>query len=186
MNLEGGTMHYPANCFKMNKKSQMKIQEMAFVLMAIMIFFGIVAIFYIKISLSNLRGDVEMQRGEEANELVRRISGTPEFSFTAGECDSCIDMDKVLILKERKSYQGFWNLDYLKIETIYPLKNGECTRANYPNCNSITLVNKTGDFGIPKSAFVALCRQEFKGSENYVKCELGRISASGKSIGVEK
>ena len=171
---------------KTNKTGQMKIQEMAFVLMAIMIFFGIVAIFYIKISLSNLRGDVELQRGEEANELVRKISGTPEFAFTAGECDSCIDLDKMLMLKERKSYQGFWNLDYLKIDVIYPLKSGECSRGSYPDCGSITLINKTDDFGIPKSAFVALCRQEFKGSENYVKCELGRISAFGKSLGGNK
>ena len=167
---------------KKNNNAQMKIQEMAFVLVAIMIFFGIVAIFYLKVSLSNLKGNVELQRGQEANELVRKISSAPEF-YLNKECDGCIDMDKVLLLKERKNYQGFWNLDYLAVEVIYPNSNKteECTRSNFPNCGIVTIINKTGNTGIPASAFVALCRQEFK-QQGYVKCDLGKIYASGKSL----
>ena len=165
----------------MNKKGQMKIQEMAFVLVAIIIFFGIVAIFYFKISLSSLKGNVELQRGEEAHELVRKIANTPEFSFTAEDCESCIDLDKVMALKNRSAYTGFWNLDYLQVSVLYPVKKGECTKSNYPECGTITLVNKTGLSGIPSSAYVALCRHEYK-DYNYFKCDLGLISASGKGV----
>ncbi len=168
---------------KKDKKAQLKIQEMAFVLVAIMIFFAIVTIFYINIRVSGLRENVQELRGDEAKELVRKLAGSPEFAFTAGECVNCIDLDKALLLKdpERKIYQGFWNLDYLKIELIYPEKRGECSRKNYPDCSTLTLINKT-NYGIPEGAFVALCRYENSGSQNYIKCDLGKIYAAGKGI----
>lgn len=173
-------MHCHVNYFK-NQKGQMKIQEMAFVLVAILIFFGIIAIFFLKIGLSGLQGNVENQRTQEANEIVRKLAVTPEFSFTSKDCDNCVDLDKVMALKDRKAYSGFWGLDYLQIKILYPGKTGECTKGNYPDCQTITLIKNNNNTGIAKSAFVALCRQDFK-QGGYVKCELGRISASGKSL----
>ena len=173
-------MHYRVNCFK-NKKGQMKIQEMAFVLVAILIFFGIVAIFFLNISLSGLRNSVADQRAQDANEIVRKIASTPEFSLTSKDCDNCIDLDKVMALKDKKVYSGFWNLDYLQIRVLYPQKSGECNTGNYPDCQTITLIKNNNVTGIARSAFVALCRQESKNG-GYIKCELGRISASGKSL----
>ena len=179
-------MRYHANYSKINRRGQMKIQEMSFVLVAIMIFFGIVVIFVLKIGLNGLKNDVSDQRAEDANELVRKIASIPEFAFTATDCDKCIDLDKVMALKGKKSYfpngtKGFWDLDYLQIRTLYPLKNGECRTGNYPDCQTMTLINNSGYTGIASSAYVALCRQEFK-QGSYIKCELGRISASGKSL----
>jgi len=84
-------------------------------------------------------------------------------------------------LKNRPTYNGFWNLDFLQIKVIYPVKSGECTKSNFPDCNAITIINKTGLSGIPSSAYVSLCRHEFK-DDNYFICELGMISASGKGL----
>lgn len=164
---------------KKTKKAQMKIQEMAFVLVAIMIFFGIVAIIYFKISTSGLQQNVESQRADQASQLVQKLASTPEFAFTAIDCTNCIDMDKVMLLKGMKNYKSFWGLDFLQVEVLYPQQHGECTTANYPNCRTITIINNTQ--GIPSSAYVSLCRQEFDNG-NYVKCDLGRIYASGKSL----
>ena len=164
-----------------NKKAQLKIQEMAFVLIAIMIFFALVGLFYLTIRLSTLKEDVSLQRGDEAKELVRKLADSPEFSWTSSQCSGCVDLDKAMLLKERKSYQGFWNIDYLKIQFIYPNNEGECTRANYPNCSTITIASKTKEFGITESSFVSLCRQEFKES-GYKKCALGKIYASAKEV----
>ncbi len=163
---------------KRQKKGQMKIQEMAFVLVAIMIFFAIVSLFYINYRISGLRQGVEEQRSDEAMEIVRKIASSPEFSLNK-ECESCVDMDKTLVLKENKNYQNFWDLDYLRIEVIYPEKpKRECVRGNYPECSGITLVNKTKEFGTAMSAFAALCRNENK----EIKCELGKIYAAGKVL----
>jgi len=164
-----------------SRKGQMKIQEMAFVLAAIMIFFAIAALFYINFRISGLRQGVEEQRSQEAQEIVKKIASSPELSLNK-ECESCIDLDKALVLKESKAYKNFWNLDYLKIEVIYPnKKQGECIRGNYPDeCSGITIANKTKDFGTAMSAFAALCR--YDATSRTKKCELGKIYAAGEAL----
>jgi hypothetical protein len=164
------------------KRGQLKIQEMAFVLVAIMIFFAIVALFYLSVRVQNLKGSVEEQRDDEAKALVRKLAESPEFSLTTEECSSCIDFDKIIALKDRKEYQSFYPFDYLAIKIIGTNKNGECTRENYPECSSLTLIKKSEDFGTPIGAFVALCRQEFFGQDKYIKCGLAKIYASGDNI----
>lgn len=161
------------------KKGQMKVQEMAFVLIAIVIFFAMVALVYFSIRLSTLKTDVTTQREEAAKELVRKLADIPEFSWA--ECSGCVDVDKVLMLKDRTSYKKLWDVDYLMIEKVYPNKTQiECNAANYPDCTTITIINNTKNYGSPTSAFVALCGYEV--SAGSVKCELGKIYASAKAI----
>lgn len=162
-----------------SSKGQMKIQEMAFVLVAIMIFFGIIALLYLSIRMSSLKANVETLGQDEAREMVRKLSSSPELAFTVRDCPNCIDMDKAMVLKNMKKYRNLWNLNYLKIERVYPEGVGECVATNYPNCKSITIIDKE-NFGAPPSAFVALCRQVSEFGERYPKCELGRIYASVK------
>ncbi|MBS3066072.1 hypothetical protein J4229_03450 [Candidatus Pacearchaeota archaeon] len=161
------------------KKGQTKIQEMAFVLIAIVIFFSMVALVYFSIRLSSLKGDAETQREQSTKEIIRKLSDIPEFSWA--DCSGCIDMDKVFVLKGKSSYNNFWALDYLAIEKIYPNRTkSECTNANYPECTTIILINKTGSYGSPTGAFVSLCGyyKEYGG----IRCELGKIYASAKEI----
>lgn len=158
-------------------RGQIKIQQMAFVLVAIMIFFAIVALFYISIRSAGLKGDVNALREDEARESVKKISGSPEFAWSTTDCASCIDLDKVMALKERESYRDFWDFPLLQIEKIYPESSGECTLQNYPECRTITLI-KEQDY-IAHSAFVALCRYE--GSIS--KCELGKVYIGFRSTG---
>jgi len=156
----------------LSRKGQFKIQQMAFVLLAIIIFFALVTLFYFSIRISDLGSGAEELRETEVKETIRKISSTAEFVWTVEDCASCIDLDKILILKERKSYEGFWNSPFLQISRVYPRKSGECTKQNYPECETITLVN-TGEDIISHSAFVSLCRYDSK--EDYNKCELGKI-----------
>jgi hypothetical protein len=159
----------------------MKIQEMAFVLVAMMIFFGLVALIFSSINLNKLSKQSEGLRENDARELVRKISGTPELSFTATTCSNCIDIDKALVLKNQKAYYGFFNLDYMMIERVYPSKKGECTIGNFPDCGRITIINSSGFLSAPYS-YVSLCRYEGSIDKGYYKCELGRIHAAGKGL----
>lgn len=161
-----------------SSRGQLKIQQMAFVLMAIIFFFALVAILYLIISLGNLKEKAASLQEDEAKELVRKLASTPEFASSA--CSNCIDLDKVFILKSRNSYKGFWNLDFLQIEKVFPTSKGECEKSNYPQCSKITLIPKE-EFGSPSNAFVSLCYFEQQ-QGGYVKCELGRIYASGKNL----
>jgi hypothetical protein len=166
-----------------SSRGQMKIQQMAFVLVALMIFFAIVALFYFSIKVQVLQEDVETLREEDVIETVRKMSGAPEFAWTsAGDCTSCIDLDKVLMLKNRTSYKGFWrDIALLQVVRIHPSseEGKECTRENYPNCDTITLVDENKNLRGHK-AFVALCRYE--GIKGYTKCELGKIVMAFETV----
>ncbi len=155
-------------------KGQFKIQQMVFILVAILILFGIVSVFFVSIRFSSLKGEVEDLKKEAVFTQVRKIAGTPEFIWIkSDDCSSCVDMDKILLLKDRSSYKDFWNdVSLLKISRVYPLYDSkECNSANYPECNSITLVNG-GEFEAYES-FVSLCR--FDDEIKQTKCEMGKI-----------
>lgn len=163
-------------------KGQLKVQQMAFVLVAFALFFGMAALFYFSFGLGNLKSSANDLRHEQAQETVRKMSASPEFSWTLDDCVNCVDMDKVFSLKSIQSYSGFWgpNVGLLQVKQVYPSNNIsiECTRSNYPNCNSITLVNKPSNF-TSEEAFVALCK--FDSINLGTKCALGKIVMGVKS-----
>lgn len=173
-------MHYYRANY--SSRGQLKIQEMAFVLVALLVFFALVSLFYFSVRLSNLKENAVLQRADEAQQLIRKIAATPEFSWDSCSSAICIDLDKALLLKERQAYKNFWNLEHLSIVVLYPAEQGECTRFNYPNCGTITLVNKSAAYGSDIGAFVSLCRQELSDGESYSKCVIGKVYAAGRSI----
>ncbi|MEK6855875.1 MAG: hypothetical protein AABX66_01815 [Nanoarchaeota archaeon] len=164
----------------MEVKGQLKIQEMAFVLVAIVIFLGLVALIFFSIRLNNIKNEAATLKEEQAAALVRHISGLPELSW---DCPGCIDLDKAIALKNSKdiSLNNFLELDYLMIEILYPLqKKGNCVIGNYPDCSQILLINDTKDFGVASSAFVTLCR--WQSDKQQEVCALGKVYAAGKGV----
>lgn len=166
--------------FASSSKAQMKIQQMAFMLVALMIFFALVGVVYFAISGSNLKQKAQDLEDKEAKEIVRKLSGSPELSFTSStDCSSCIDIDKALFIKEIPIYKEFWNLDYLMIEKFSSsATERECTRANYPDCTTITIIEKDDDIAT-QTAFVSLARWDEELSSGSFRYEIGRIHASG-------
>jgi hypothetical protein len=164
------------------------VQEMAFVIVAIMIFFVLAAIFLLNFWISNLKNDTTSQRDEKSSELALKLADSPEFAWSSknNRCDNCVDIDKVFALKERinssKAYSNFWSSDIgvIKVEVLYPKRAGECTRANYPNCRTITIINKTSEYSF-SGGYIALCRYD-SANKGSMKCELGQIFVSAKKI----
>jgi hypothetical protein len=180
----GGKMQ---TCVAQYSKAQIKIQEMAFVLVALMIFGAIGGIFFINYRINQTKSVVEDQRQTRAIEMALKLCDMPELSWSSDnkECSNCIDLDKALVLKEKTvsgAYKYFWNkdIDWIKIELLYPKKSGECTSSNYPNCAEITILNRTKEHSY-EGAFVALCRYNQEKGDNF-ECELGRILVSAKSL----
>ncbi|MDP3881786.1 MAG: hypothetical protein Q8Q31_02815 [Nanoarchaeota archaeon] len=169
-------------------KAQLKIQEMAFVIVAIIIFFFIAGIFVLNLWGTGLKKDVEMQRVEKAGEIALKIADSPELSWSSSSslCENCIDLDKALSMKEMISqgsnYKDFWRSDIsaIRIVLIHPKKTGECTKFNYPECGTITLFNKSEDFQYFGS-YVSVCRYDEK-KGGYFKCELGKIEVSPRLL----
>lgn len=166
-------------------KGQMKIQQMAFMLVMIVIFFLMVGMVFFSIMFSNLRSTAEDLRQNEAKEIVKSISGSPELAFTSSrDCTQCIDFDKALYLKEMIQsgvYSGFWSLDYLVIEKVDPSLNGpiECTPVNFPDCTTITLIGNDNP-GLAPAAFTSLAHWDK--DMNDFRYDFGRIYASGVNL----
>ena len=162
-----------ANCS--NKKAQLKIQQMAFVLVAFMVLLGVAGVFYVSIKSSSLEESVSDLKHERASEIARKLASSPELSWIENDCSVCLDVDKALVLKDKESYDEFWSKDIglIRIQRVYPLsENRECD-ANYETCDRITIYELDNAEYVTEEAFVALCR--YTGTEEGKKCELGKI-----------
>ena len=159
------------------KKSQMKIQEMSFMIIAIFVFFVLVLLFYLSFSLSSLKENVDTSTRSKNILLLEFLAGTPEFSCPYSET-TCVDEDKLLALKNHPAYSTFWDVKGLVVERIFPFQNRtiECNQANYPNCNKYTLVIPKNET-ISDSSFVSLCIREQQ-TYTYTKCDIGKIIVS--------
>jgi len=168
----------------LSKKAQMKIQQMAFMLIAITIFFVLVGMFVLVIKFAGLKEAAELLEGENAMLLVTKIANSPEFSCGAAFGNAklnCIDMDKVMGLKDNKAYVGggFWGVDNIEIRWIHPNDNAEVNcMDSYPECGIFRLRDK--EIQSEYSNFVNLCHKTIEGKD---KCEIGRIMIAPRVVG---
>jgi hypothetical protein len=164
------------------KKSQMKIQQTAFMLLAVTLLFVLVGLAVLGFKLAGLRGTASNVEEENAKLLVTKLANSPEFACggSFGSKIGCIDADKVMMLKSQEDkYSGFWGVADIEIRKIYPKRTGTvtCTSGNYPNCNLIEILSK-GTTGTYYSNFVSLCRKEMTGGSTYDRCDLARLMVS--------
>jgi hypothetical protein len=160
-----------------SRRSQIKIQEMIFMVLALVVFFIIIALFYITISLSDIKSVVVKLERTNAITLAARLADSPELSCGKSKC---IDTDKLIALINHPRYKDFWDIDGLRIERAFPFDSEiiKCSMGNYPNCNVFMI--KESKNTIEDSTFVSLCRKEFKNGYIYDECELGKIIVSTK------
>lgn len=170
-----------------NKRAQLKIQQMAFMLIAVTLFFVMVGMFILVFKYSGMKDEANRLREENALLLVSKVANSPEFSCGASSGTQktyCIDADKVMALKKNINlYKDFWGKDTnIVIRRIYPssTKDVACELSNYPACNLINVLgqNISGEH----SNFISLCRKENLNGEVVEKCELAKIMVSYKSI----
>jgi len=171
-----------------NKKGQMKIQQTAFVLVAVTLFFVLVGMFFLNIKLSQMEESASILREREAEELVSKLANSPEFScgssFQGEIKGACVDFDKVMALKKNiESYKSMWGVEGIELARVFPKNNSEktieCNQDNYPDCDKITLLEseKTG-----KENYVSLCRKKDLGYRTKSKCEIGKLIVKYEKI----
>lgn len=160
-----------------NKKAQMKIQQMAFMLIAITIFFVLVGLFALTMSSSGLKEKKAALDEKNALLLISKLANYPELSCEnayGGDRIDCIDFDKAFILKSHPEYSNFLDIKNVQIKKVTSEEEIICTQENYPDCNFLSLFKENSE-GDDKSMFVALCRKDnFQGSL-YNKCELAQL-----------
>lgn len=159
---------------KTNKKAQLKIQQMIFMLIALTFLFILVGLFFIVFKVTKLQKEAVELRRDQAAGLVTKIASTPEFIFE--ETPNAIDADKLMILQGENQYNDYFgNIEGIIVQKIYPSNQNviECTRSNYPDCNQIKLFTKSST--APDSSYVAWCRKQSINGQPFNKCELAII-----------
>ena len=172
--------------FEINDKTgQLKIQQMAFVLLAITLFFVLAGMFALTFLLAGLRGEATALEEKNALLLVTKLANSPEFSCGGAygsDRVNCIDADKVMVLsKNIERYSKFWGLQNIEVRKVYPEEDTIiCTFSNYPNCNSIKIKSSSsGDLsGNYLENFVTLCRKEQDRGIVYNNCDVAKLLVS--------
>jgi hypothetical protein len=164
---------------KMNK-AQMKIQQMAFMILAVFLFFVLVALFLMGVMFKDVRGTAENLQREQAISSLKVISGMSELN-----CDSreslCLDKDKLRVMSGGigTSYSQFWPVDSVKVYVVYP-SSGSIIKCPAVGCNYYEIYN-SGQKGFEEySTYVSICEDV---SNDYEKCEIGKIVVGVKNVG---
>jgi len=167
-----------------NKKGQIKIQQMAFMLLAVTLFFVLVGLFVLVIRFAGIGESATALEEKNALLLTTKMANSPEFScgnvYGTGNTN-CVDGDKVMALMQNiENYDGFWGngVSNIEIKKIYPQEETKlCTLGNYPDCNTIRMIS--GEVkGFSAENFVSLCRKESESGKTYDKCEIAKILVS--------
>ncbi|MBI2047379.1 hypothetical protein HYT26_04440 [Candidatus Pacearchaeota archaeon] len=173
---------------KAGKAAQLKIQQMAFMIMAVFIFFILAGIFFVSVSVQGMKRDVTRLEREKAIATVANLVDTAE--FTCGK-SLCLDADKLIVLSSgmKDVFEGLWPVAGIKVRKLHPLismqniEDVECTRLTYPECNVFDVYkNDEVKTAGAVSSFVALCRKENKEGFVYDKCELGQINIAYRAV----
>ena len=153
-------------------KGQMKIQQMAFMIIAVFFFFILAGLFLLNIYSKDIRKSANQLERENAISSIEVIADMSELNCDSGE-KLCLDEDKLLIMSGNfgKSYNNFWPVASIEVLRIYPHPYPliECPS---PDCNHYNIYDNGQREKEAHSSFVSICRKA-KGAER--RCEIGLL-----------
>jgi len=145
----------------MVKKGQIKIQQMAFMLIAVTLFFVMVGLFVLSFRFAGLKNSANLLEEKNALLLVTKLANTPEFSCGGAfgtDKINCVDLDKISALKNNAvRYLEFWGGGIYNILVI-------------TSDETIDIFSK-GVGGYSAENFVTVCKNDQDGE----KCDIGRL-----------
>lgn len=145
------------------KKAQVKIQETAFMLLALALFLAIIFIFYSNYQLKQLYSEHGKLQSEEAISLIEKFIALPEFSCLHGKC---VDLDKVIGLSNLTGYDDLLQgTSKIEIVQLYPARKR-------------FLVYQKGRADITYSGFVPLCKTQYLEGYVWQECSLAKLLVS--------
>jgi hypothetical protein len=156
-------------------KGQFKIQQMAFMILAVFFFFILVGLFFISWQFRDVKGDFSRLQRDQAISSLEIIANMPEFN-----CDSrtslCLDEDKLRVMSGNLSgsYSDFWPVSSISVYKIYPSFN-ETVKCPNVNCNYYD-IHDSGQTNIKEySSYVSICKRVRESGYAYDRCEVGKI-----------
>jgi len=156
-------------------RGQMKIIQMAFMIIGVFFFFILVGLFFLAITFRDVKSGAEELNREQAISSLANIAAMTELSYNARD-SMTVDEDKLRILSGGfgNSMGGFWPIASLEIYKVYPAFESivKCPAAD---CNYYEIYN-SGQKNVEKfSSYVSICQRVKEFGSVYDKCEIGKI-----------
>lgn len=161
----------------MVKKAQYKIMQMAFMVVAVFIFFLMVGIFFFNFQTQKLKETAQVSNEQKTLVLISSIANSPEFHCSSSS-SMCVDFDKAKILsldKYGSLYTDFWPVSSIEIRIIDSSydKIVSCKNKNLDNCNYYQIYNEENKTEIMKySSYITLCEKKQVNIDN---CKLAQL-----------
>jgi len=152
---------------------QMKIMQMAFMILAVFIFFVLVGMFFLVIQFRDIKGDVARVEAEQAISSLETIANMPELNFDS-RWSMAVDEDKLKVMSGEfgNNYDNFWPVASIRVYKIYPAFS-EPKKCPGSDCNYYEIYD-SGQTNIKTyAAFVSICSKVGGGASNY--CEIGKM-----------
>lgn len=167
-----------------NRIGQMKIQQMAFMILAVFFFFILVGLFVLNIGLRNLSNSASDLQEEAAISSIEVISNMPELSCDSKK-SSCVDRDKLRVMSGNlgEEYESFWPVASIKVYQVYPPPS-EPIKCPAANCNYYEIWDSGQSNAMEYSTFISICERIKEKGYVYDKCEIGKLVV-GKIINEE-
>ena len=140
-----------------SKLAQMKIQQMAFMLIAVTLFFAFAGMFVLMIMLSGYKETAAAINEKDALLLVSKLSNSPEFNCGNSISVSpshCVDFYKLNALENnRDKYGDFWGVSGVELMNIHQ------------STSKVIIVPTVAGTGV--SNFVSSCMKVKSGMKRY-------------------
>jgi hypothetical protein len=163
------------------KTGQFKIQQMAFMILAVFLFFVLVGLFFIRFQFSDINESFADLQKEQALSSLRIIANMPELSYSSS-LDFTLDEDKLKVMSSNFSsdYEGFWPVASVKVYKVFP-QFDEVVRCPAAHCNYYEIYDSGQKSTKEYSTFVSLCKRVREGTYTYDSCEIGKLSVGVKN-----
>ncbi|MFA5061141.1 MAG: hypothetical protein WC494_02410 [Candidatus Pacearchaeota archaeon] len=159
------------------KSAQMKIQQMAFMILAVFLFFILVGLFFLSIELRGIKQKATILNEEVVISSLQVISDMTELSYDSKE-SLTLDEDKLRVLPTISEYDSFWGVSSIKVYKIYPAR--EIIKCPAQNCNYYEIYDNGQKNVKEYSTFISICKKVKELGYVYDRCEIGKISVGVK------
>ena len=127
------------------KKAQYKIQQMAFMILAIFFFFILVGLFFVGYQYAGMKKSFSYLQEEKALSALKVIADSTEFNCKESE-DWCIDKDKLIAFSENSEmYQNYFSVASIELLFVYPKRGEGFYNSVYDKTK--TVVDCSGSYG---------------------------------------
>jgi len=156
-------------------KGQMKIQQMAFMIVAVFFFFVLVGLFFLEIQFKDIKSGAAQLQKDQAISSLKVIADMPELNYNSRE-SMMIDEDKLKIISGNfgLDYDLFWPVASVGVYKVYPAFN-EVKKCPGFGCNFYEIYNNEQKNVKTYSTYVSICKKMKEYGSVYDRCEVGKL-----------